>query len=54
MTALPGLVLASASPRRRDLLSQLGLRFAVAVPDVDETPKPGERPIDLVRRLALA
>jgi len=50
---LPGLVLASASPRRRDLLSQLGLSFAVVAPDVDETPRPGERAVELVRRLAV-
>jgi septum formation protein len=48
------LVLASGSPRRRELLAQLGLDFAVAGPDVDETPLPGERPVDLVRRLAVA
>ncbi len=54
MSQLPGLVLASASPRRRELLAQLGLTFAVVAPDVDETPLARERPIDLVRRLALA
>ena len=54
MTALPGLVLASGSPRRRELLAQLGLAFAVVAPDVDEAPQPGERPVALVRRLALA
>jgi nucleoside triphosphate pyrophosphatase len=47
-------VLASGSPRRRELLGRLGLAFAVAVPHVDETPSPGERPVDLVRRLAVA
>jgi septum formation protein len=52
--AVPGLVLASGSPRRRELLSQLGLTFATVAPDVDETPLPGERPIEMVRRLALA
>ncbi len=46
------LVLASGSPRRRDLLTQLGVPFDVVPPDVDETPRPGERPLDLVRRLA--
>jgi nucleoside triphosphate pyrophosphatase len=51
---LPGLVLASGSPRRRELLAQLGLTFAVVAPDVDETPRPGERPGELVRRLAAA
>jgi septum formation protein len=47
-------VLASGSPRRRELLAQLGLSFTVVAPDVDETPLPGEGPIDLVRRLAAA
>jgi nucleoside triphosphate pyrophosphatase len=51
---LPGLVLASGSPRRRELLAQLGLTFRVVTPDVDETPLPGERPLALVRRLAVA
>jgi len=48
------LYLASASPRRRQLLEQLGLRFEVAVADVDETPLPGEAPADYVLRLARA
>jgi len=48
------LVLASASPRRRQLLAQLGLTFTVVPADVDETPLPGEGPLDLVRRLAAA
>ena len=46
------LVLASASPRRRELLDSLGLDFTVRPAAVDETPDPGERPRDLVRRLA--
>jgi septum formation protein len=48
------LVLASASPRRRELLAQLGLAFDVVPAEVDETPQPGERPLALVRRLAAA
>lgn len=48
------LVLASASPRRRELLSRLGLPFEIHPADVDETPLPSESPADLVRRLALA
>jgi septum formation protein len=36
------------------LLSRLRIPFSVAAPDVDETPLPGERPVDLARRLALA
>jgi nucleoside triphosphate pyrophosphatase len=53
VSGLPGLVLASGSPRRRELLSQLGLSFTVVAPDVDETPLPGERAVELVRRLAV-
>jgi septum formation protein len=48
------LVLGSSSPYRRELLSRLRLPFEVAVPDVDETPAPGERPRELAGRLALA
>ncbi len=47
-------VLASASPRRRDLLSQLGLRFTVAAADLDETPLSQESPEIYVLRLARA
>ena len=46
------LILASASPRRRELLESLDLDFTVRPAAVDETPNPGERPRDLVRRLA--
>jgi len=48
------LVLASASPRRRDLLSQLGLIFRVAAADLDETPLSGEVADAYVLRLAQA
>lgn len=48
----PPLVLASASPRRRALLAQLGLAFAVLAPEIDETPAPGEDGAGLTRRLA--
>lgn len=50
---LPKLVLASASPRRRELLTGLGLAFEVRPADLDETPHPGEAPRDYVLRLAL-
>ena len=46
------LVLASASPRRRELLGQLGLRFEVSPADIDETPRPGEAAAAYVNRLA--
>lgn len=48
----PDLVLASASPRRRDLLEGLGLVLRVRPAEIDETPLPGERPGDYVRRIA--
>ena len=46
------LCLASASPRRRELLAQFGLSFAVQGAAVDETPRGGEAAADYVRRLA--
>jgi len=48
------LYLASASPRRRQLLEQLHLRFAVRSADIDETPLPAEKPQTYVQRLAIA
>jgi septum formation protein len=46
------LVLASASPRRRELLERLGLRLELAPVDLDESPRPGEKAPEYVRRLA--
>lgn len=46
------LILASASPRRRELLEQIGLRFTVQPVDVDETPRDGEAPDLYVLRMA--
>ena len=54
MTERPHVVLASGSPRRRELLTQLGVVFTTASPDVDETPHPGEGPVGYVHRLAIA
>lgn len=48
------LILASASPRRRELLDRMGLAHVVVPADVDETPLPGEAPEELVSRLAEA
>jgi len=48
------LILASASPRRRQLLTLLGLRFVVKAADIDETPFPGEAPTEMVLRVAQA
>ena len=50
----PAVYLASASPRRRELLAQVGCRAEVLAVQVDETPGPGETAPDLVCRLALA
>jgi septum formation protein len=47
------LVLASASPRRRELLTQAGLRFDVHPAHLDETRRAGEHATDYVQRLAL-
>ena len=53
--AAPVLVLASASPRRRDLLRQIGIDpDRVAPTDIDESPRRGELPPQLARRLAQA
>ena len=46
------LTLASQSPRRRELLAQLGLALDVRPAHADETPRPGEGARDYVRRLA--
>jgi septum formation protein len=46
------LVLASQSPRRRELLGILGMPFSTLVPEVDETPRRGESPEAYVRRVA--
>ena len=46
------LVLASASPRRQELLRNAGLSFVVQPANVDETPRAGEPPRDYAERLA--
>jgi len=51
MSKLP-LILASGSPRRRDLLNGLGLHFVVVPADIDETRADGETAEHLVTRLA--
>ena len=50
--SLQKLVLASASPRRRELLKSLGLYFEIQVPEIDETPEPNEVPRAFVERMA--
>ena len=51
---LEGLMLASSSPRRRQLMTSLGVPFEATTPDVEERTEEGESPEDTVRRLALA
>jgi len=48
------IVLASSSPRRRELFALLGLPFQVVDPQVDETPLEGEKPKSTALRLAFA
>jgi septum formation protein len=48
----PSLCLASASPRRRELLSQIGVSYVVSGANIDERALPGEAPRDYVIRLA--
>lgn len=45
-------VLASRSPRRIELIAQLGITPEVVPADIDETPQPGEQPAEYVQRLA--
>jgi nucleoside triphosphate pyrophosphatase len=49
----PHLILASASPRRCELLAQIGVEFEQQVADIDETPARGEAAEAFVRRMAL-
>jgi septum formation protein len=49
---MPSLVLASASPRRRELFALLGLPFVASSADVDEIARAGESPAQLVVRLS--
>lgn len=53
MSAHPPLVLASSSPRRRELLALAGFAFTVDAAHIDETQRPGEAPEAYVQRLAL-
>lgn len=52
MSRAPALVLASASPRRRELLTRAGLSFRVEPADVDEDLEPGYQPEEAARVLA--
>jgi len=52
-TAAHGLILASSSPRRKELLAALGLTFTIDPSDADESFAPGTPPDEVVRMLAL-
>ncbi len=52
MTTTRKIILASGSPRRRELLTGLGLEFELYKPEVDESKLPDEKPEDLCRRLS--
>jgi len=52
MSSMQTLLLASASPRRRELLKQLDVSFTVAAANIDESIKVGETPKDFVLRMA--
>jgi septum formation protein len=45
-------ILASGSPRRRELIASLGINFEIIKPDVDESRRPDELPFDYVTRLS--
>lgn len=53
MCDFPQLLLASASPRRAELLRQLGLRFRIVAAPVEEGARSGETPRDYALRIAL-
>ncbi len=52
MINLPKLILASASPRRAEILTSVGWEFTKHTADIDETEFEGENPADYVQRLA--
>lgn len=49
---MPTFILASGSPRRKEILTSLGIDFAIIKPDIDETQHPGENPYVYVERLS--
>jgi septum formation protein len=50
----PRIILASASPRRAELLRQIGVEFELAPSQVEERPHPDEAPPDYITRIARA
>lgn len=53
MTPPPDIYLASASPRRRELLAQIGIGFETLAVTVEEVRAAAETPVDYVQRVAL-
>ncbi len=53
MDSAPTILLASASPRRAELLQQIGVHFETLPVNIDESPHAGEPALDFVQRLAL-
>lgn len=53
MNKYPEIILASASPRRAELLDQIGVKYTIQVVDIDENSLANETPEDLVQRLAI-
>ena len=49
---MPQIIIASASPRRQELLNQINVRHFVQIVDIDETPLFNESPTNYVQRLA--
>jgi len=56
MSRIPAkpLILASQSPRRAELLHQIGVAFETSPAEIDETPVMGESPEEFVRRMAIS
>ena len=53
MSNYPEIILASASPRRAELLDQLGVKYTIQAVDIDESSQANETPEALVQRLAI-
>ncbi len=53
MNKYPEIILASASPRRAELLDQIGVKYAIHAVDIDESSLANETPEALVQRLAI-
>ncbi len=50
---LPNIVLGSSSPSRRDVMDKLSITYEIAHPETDETSRPQESALELVKRLSI-